>query len=119
MSALRTEETWEVVESKAAKIIDRKWVHNQKQTVKNEINPSGENFEALVTFKLYCDKKDDLLIYKVNDRRGNPDIPTFVFKTSKERMEIAIQMDKDGDHFLSEEFCYFDGKVKRWRNLVT
>ena len=52
-------------------------------------------------------------MYKVNDRRGNPDVPSF------ERMRIALQMNKDWDHFLSEEFCYFDGKVKRCRNFVT
>ena len=119
ISSLRKEESWDLLESKAAKIVDRKWISNQKQNVKKEIHSSGENFEAVVTFKLYCDAKDDLFVYKVNDRRGNPDVPSFVFKTSKERMRIALQMNKDGDHFLSEEFCYFDGKVKRCRNFVT
>lgn len=119
ISSLRKEESWDLLESKAAKIVDRKWISNQKQNVKKEIHSSGENFEAVVTFKLYCDAKDDLFVYKVNDRRGNPDVPSFVFKTSKERMRIALQMNKDGDQFLSEEFCYFDGKVKRCRNFVT
>ena len=103
----------------AATIEDRKWISNQKQDAKKEIHPSGENFEAVVTFKLYCNEKDNLLVYKVNDSRGNPDMPSFVFKTSRERMDIAIKMNKDGDHFLQEEYCYFDGKVKRCKNYVT
>ena len=119
MSSLRKGEDWETVESTAAKIVDRKWISNQKQNAKKEIHPSGENFEAVVTFKLYCDEKDNLLVYKVNDSRGNPDVPSFVFKTSRERMDIAMKMNKDGDHFLKEEYCYFDGKVKRCRNYVT
>ena len=28
-------------------------------------------------------------------------------------------MDKDGDHFLKDEYCFFDGKVKRCRGFVT
>ena len=30
---------------------------DQKQSVRQEIHPSGENFEAAVTFKQYCDKR--------------------------------------------------------------
>ena len=29
---------------------------DQKQSVHQEVHPSGENFEAVVTFKQYCDK---------------------------------------------------------------
>lgn len=119
MSSLRKGQDWETVENTAATIVDRKWISNQKQNVKKEIHPSGENFEAVVTFKQYCDKKDKLLVYKVNDNRGNPDMPSFVFKTSQERMEIAMKMDKDGEHFLRDEYCYFDGKVKRCKDYVT
>lgn len=119
MSSLRKVEDWETVESTAAKIVDRKWISNQKQNAKKEIHPSCENFEAVVTFELYCDEKDNLLVYKVNDSRGNLDMPSFVFKTNRERMDIAMKMNKDGDHFLQEEYCYFDGKVKRCRNYVT
>ena len=28
-------------------------------------------------------------------------------------------MDRDGEHFMRDEYCYFDGKVKRCRNFVT
>ena len=61
MSSLRTEEDWEKVEKGATQLLDRKWIANQKQSVWQEIHPSGENFEAVVTFKQYCDKKDSLM----------------------------------------------------------
>ena len=70
------------------------------------MNPLGENFEGLVTFKHHCDKKDPFYVYKVNDTRGNPDSPSFVFKTSKIKLSMAENMNKDGNHFLSKEYCF-------------
>lgn len=119
LSSLRCEENWDKVEKEASNILDKRWIANQKQSVKKEIHPSGENFEAIVTFKEYCDKKDKLFIYQVNDRRGKPDTPTYIFKTSKTRMTVANNMDRQGEHFMSKEYCFFDGKVKRCRNFVT
>lgn len=58
MSSLQTEEDWEKVEKEAAQLLGRKWISIQKQSVGQEIHPSGKNFEAVVTFKQYCDKKD-------------------------------------------------------------
>lgn len=58
-------------------------------------------------------------MFKINDRRCNPDLPSYVFKTSKARMQIAENMNRDGKHFMSNECCFFDGKVKRCRNYVT
>ena len=87
--------------------------------MRQEIHPGGENFEAVVTFKQYCSKKDSLLIYKVNDRCGNPDRPPFVFKTSEKKMKTALNMDRKGEHFLKDEYCFFDRKFKRCRNFVT
>ena len=77
---------------------------------RRKFTPAGENFKAIVTFKQYCDKKDKLLDYKVNDNRGNPDMQSFVFKTSHERIEIAMKMNKDGEHFLRDEYCYLKEK---------
>lgn len=78
------------------------WLANAKQNVKKETHRCGENFEAVVSFKLYCDNQDNLFIYKVNDRCGNPDLSFFVFiKSSRERMKIALSMDREGDHFTA------------------
>ena len=34
-------------------------------------------------------------------------------------MKMAANMSKTGDHFLSTEFCFFDGKRKRCKGFVT
>ena len=119
MASLRKGGDWNEVENAAKRLVDKKWIANEKQNIKRPTRPWRENFEAVVTFKLYCDNQDELLIYKVNDRRGNPDLLSFVFKTSRKRMKIALNMDRDGEHFMREEYCYFGGKVKRCRNFVT
>ena len=64
-------------------------------------------------------KKDRSYIYKINDRRGNPDIPSFVFKTSETKARMGLNMNREGGHFLHEEFCFFDGKRKRCKGFVT
>ena len=34
-------------------------------------------------------------------------------------MKISLNMDREGNQFMREEYWYFDGKVKRCRNFVT
>lgn len=75
--------------------------------LKKDIEPFGHNFEAIILFKEYADKKDPLYVYKINDKRGKPDMPSFVLKTSTTKMTMALHMDKTGDHFLSKEFFFF------------
>ena len=99
--------------------LDKKWISNEKQKMKKDIEPVGHNFEAVVTFEEYCDKKDQYYVYKINDRRGNPDKATFVSKTSEQKANMALNMDRDGEHYFNEEFCFFDGKHKRCRGFVT
>lgn len=119
VSSLRGGESWEKIDKQASQLVNRSWIANQKRAVRRDINPVGENFEALVTFKHHCDKKDPFYVYKINDSRGNPDSPSFVFKTSKIKLLMADNMNKDGEHFLNKEFCFFDGKKKRCRNYTT
>ena len=117
VSTLRSGKSWEEIDKQARQLVDRTWIANQKQAVRRELNPLGENFEGLVTFKHHCGKKDTFYVYKINDSRGNPDSPTYVFKTSRTKLHIANNMNKDGDHFLSKEFCFFDGKKKTLQEL--
>ena len=98
---------------------DKKWIANQKQKIKSETQPYGHNFEAVATYKQYCDKRDPYYIYKMNDKHGNLDRPSFIFKSSKLGVKFALNMTEDEDHFLSKEFCCFDGKVNRCKRLVT
>ena len=108
-----------LMEKEVEATLERQWLSNVKKQMKRDTEPFGHDFEAVVTFKQYCDKKDSFYIYKINDRRGNPDKPSFVFKMGTQKAKMAINMNKNGTHFLRNEFCYFDGKRKRCRNFVT
>ena len=119
MSAFQQQMDWSAVEREASAVMDKKRVSNMKQKLKKDIEPFGHNFEAIISFKEYADKKDPLYVYKINDKRGNPDMPSFVLKTSTTKMTMALHMDKTGDHFLSKEFCFFDRKRKRCKGFVT
>ena len=48
----------------------------------------------------------------------NPDEPSYVFKTSKLKVNLVRSMG-DNDHFLSHEYCYIDGKVNRCKDFPT
>ena len=50
----------------------------------------------------------------MNDRDKNPDEPSFVFKTSKLKVSIAL---RDEEHFLANEHCYIDGKWNRCKDV--
>ena len=83
------------------------------------MEPHDHNFEAIVNFKECCNEKNKLYVYKIRNRRGNPDQPSFVFKSSEAKMKLAVPMNNEKDHFLSKEFCFFDGKHNRCRGFVT
>ena len=79
LSAFQEQEDWADVKREAASAIDKKWISNVKKMVKSHIEPHGHNFEAVVSFKEYYDKQDQFYIYKINDRRGDPDQLSFFF----------------------------------------
>ena len=54
---------------------------------------------------------DKFLIYRMNDRTQNYQ-PIFVFKTSSISLEIAENMTRGKNHYLSNAFAYFDGNEK-------
>ena len=119
LSAFRKQLDWSEVEKEVESTLDRTRISNIKKKVKREMQPVGHDFEAVAVFKEYCDKKDVYYVYKMNDRRGNPDKPSYVFKSSKTKAEIALNMDKDGNNILNEEYCFFDGKHKRCKGFIT
>ena len=74
---------------------------------------SSDGLDAIEELKLYTDTKDKLLIYDINKN------DQYVFKTSTDMMKIAGAMNIEGDDFLSEEYCFFDGNHKRVRGYAT
>lgn len=119
LSAFRRGEDWQSVRKQVESTMDKQWPANIKKKVKRDMEPVGHDYEAVITFKQYCDNNDTFYVYKVNDNRGNPDMPSFVFKMGAEKAKMAINMDRDGEHYLRDEFCFFDGKRKRCRGFVT
>ena len=61
---------WDEVEKEAVASMDKKCISNIKQKVERDIEPFGDNFGAVVSFKEYSHKRDLLYIYKVNDKKG-------------------------------------------------
>ena len=85
---------------------------NEKQRARNINEPHGHNFEAVAHLKQFS--ITFISFYKLNDRLGNSERPSFVFKTSKLKALFALNMDETKDHILSKKFCFFflTGKLK-------
>ena len=82
---------------------------------------SGHNFDAVGKYReKVLEKLDDpYLIYKVHNKSLDPSRPSFVFKTSKEQLQIAVDMDRQGSNPLGEEYCHLDGNHKRCAGFKT
>ena len=70
------------------------------------LQSKGTSFEGVENLKAWTDEMDKYLIYKINAEEE------YVFKTSKSKLDLASKMNSI-DHYLSEEFCSFDGKADR------
>ena len=113
LSDLKSRKDWKVVEKTAKKVASVKTISNEKTKQKSKIQPNGEGFAAASELKSYTDLQDPLLIYAVNRNEQ------YVFKTPTAQMKIALEMDEEGDHFMHNEYCHFDGKHKRGKTFVT
>lgn len=86
MASLRKGGNWNEVEKATNRLVDKKGITNERENIKRGTWPYSENFEAVVTLKLYWDNQDELSIHKVNDSSGNLDFLSYIFKTSKEQL---------------------------------
>ena len=77
------------------------------------------NLKQWLFVREYCDKKDVYYFYKMNDRRGKLDKLSYMFKSSKTKAEIALNMDKNGNNVLNEEFRFSEGKHRRCKSSIT
>ena len=111
--AIKEGKSWDEVERLTDSLLDVSKVKNKKQKVSQNLNPRGHSFEAVGKFKEEMSSKDPLYVFKANDETLNPDLPTFVFCTSTLKAHMGLKMNREGNHFLSEEFCHFDGKHGR------
>ena len=84
-------------------------IQNIKQKVVKEINPLGHSFDTLAKIMEATDKYDPYLLWKV--KVGRLDGSTIVFRTSREKLEIAVQMQLGSQHSLEDEDCFLDADL--------
>ena len=113
LSDLKSRKDRKVFEKTAKNVASVKTIPNEKTKQKIKIQRNGEGFAAISELKSYTDLQHPLLIYAVNENEQ------YVFKTSTAQMKIALQMDEEGDHFMYNEYCHFDGNHKRVKTFVT
>lgn len=108
----------EVYDSASA-MADLKKIQNIKQKVISAVNPVGHSFEALAKIKEASDLKDKYLLWKVQDGRLCESKTSVVFRSSKERLDTAVFMQRGGQHPLSEEFCFLDAEHDKVMGMKT
>ena len=71
-------------------MVDRKTINNWKAKARAELDSAGHSFDALGKYKEKVSKQlnSDFLIYKVNNRKLDPSLPSFIFKTGRSMLEI-------------------------------
>ena len=106
---------WDELEKTTDALLDSNKISNLKAKMNKENNPAGHSFEAVAHLKRKSDAKDEYFIYKMNDRHMNPDEPSYVFKL---KINIALSMGNK-EHFMSNEYCYIDGKWNRCKDFPT
>lgn len=113
--------TIEEVKSTARAMIDTKKISSVKRIQSQSIRPFGHSLDALKRLKLETQKADKYYIFDIGDAApsANKTAKTHVFKMSKIAAKIAIDMEKECDHFMAKEYCFFDGNHKRCRGFVT
>ena len=111
LTALCSREPLDQVLNIAKNVTKRKKVSNEKIKQTKLQQPNGTSFEGIREDKKYTDSYDKLLVPEISDSEQ------YVFKTSLEKTKIASEMCNVGP--LAEEFCYFDGKVKRTRSFTS
>ena len=121
ISAIDEGKSPEEVRKVAESLISSAAMSNIKATARAEMDSCGHNFDAVGKYREnVCQKLNDpFLIYKVHNKSPDPGKPSFVFKSSREQLQIAVDMDRHGTNPLSEEYCHLDGNHKRCAGFKT
>ena len=109
---LRSHKNWQEVEKNAKKVDNVKALSNEKVKQKKVLQPDGDGLKVVKELKAYTDLQDPFLIHIINDSQQS------ILKTSTSQMKLGLEMDFEGDHFLKDEYCHFDGNHKRVREFV-
>ena len=77
------------------------------------INPLGHSFDAIATIKEAADKVGKFLIFRAEDGSLSGSENTFVFRSSREKVEMMYQMQRGSGSSLAEQYCFLDAKHYR------
>lgn len=113
LTAIRERKPMTEIKEIAAKVSNLKSISNEKIKQKKEAAKKGDHFDSVIDLKEWVNESDKFLIYRVDQCQQ------LVFKSSKAKLKLAKNMDVHSDHYLSEEFCYSDGKDGRTKELKT
>lgn len=83
------------------------------------INRLGHSFDAIATIKKAADKVDKFLIFRAEDGRLSGSENTFVFRSSREKVEMMYQMQQGSGSFLAEQYCFLDAEHDRVQKMKT
>ena len=117
IQAIEEGKTMDDVLSLASKLEPRR-VNRIKDKVKQSMDSSGHSFDAIAKYKATTDKLDKYLVYRAQNGSLSGG-PSYVFKTSKTQLKMALEMDKDGGGSLSKKVCFGDGNHKRCPGYIT
>ena len=110
---------WDEVDRIADTVADSKKLSSLKERAKKaSLSQSGQSFDAVSTFKKFCDTRDPFYIYKMNDEGHNGQM-SYVFKCSMVQAKLALSMDREKDGLLKDQYCYADAKHDRCTGFKT
>lgn len=116
--ALEENKSWEEIDNVTKRFVDQQKIRNLKKKATNELHPFGQSLDAVGILKKKTDERDPFLIFKINDRKFNGE-PSFVFKTSKYKLSIMRDMNRNKSSPLSCEYVCIDGFEKRCPGFTT
>ena len=115
IEAVENEESLQDIEELADSFVDRYALSRMKQMAKEKLDPVGHSYDVVMQYKGKVQKvlQDPFLIYKVDCEKYT------VFKTSQEQLQLALEMDREGEGHLKVEPCHVDGKHNRVTGYIT
>ena len=90
--------------------------------LKKLFSDDRQSFKAIRKAKKKLDKIDKYLLYQYNDKKLNPEKPTYIYKSSEDSIKLAIQMnvlDPKSRSLMKEEFLFLDTMHGRVKNMKT
>ena len=96
IKAIEKEESLQDIEELSDSLVDRNTLSRMNYAVKEKLEPVGHSYDAVMQYKEKVEKvlQDPFLIYRVDCERR------VVFKTSKFQLQLALEMDREGEGHL-------------------